>query len=65
MKKFIFSLSILALLFSGYTRAEENTETLEICKKEAQLDEIAEDLIEDYIKKCVADVEGDEEKSDQ
>mgnify|MGYP001097733844 CR=1 FL=1 len=65
MKKFIFSLSILVFLFSGYTRAEENTELLDICKKEAQLDEVSEDLIEDYIKKCMSDVQGEEEKDEK
>ena len=65
MTKFIFSLSIFALLVSGYTQAEEPTELLEQCKKEAQLDEVPDDLIEEYIKKCVNENEGEEEKSEK
>ena len=45
MKKFLFGLLIMALLVSGYARAEKTADLRDLCKKEAQIDEIADALI--------------------
>jgi len=60
MKKIITILSVLALLFSSHVYAEQDKESIEVCKEAAESEEISSDKMKEYINKCVEDIAADE-----
>lgn len=64
MKKFISSLSIIALLLSGYAYAEEKDNvSLEVCKESVENEGIPADEAQEYIANCLKSI-AEEERAD-
>ena len=60
MKKIISVMSVLALLLSGYAFAEQDKESVEVCKEGAESEGVSSDKMKEYIDKCVEDIAADE-----
>ena len=60
MKKIISVMSALALLLSGYAFAEQDKESVEVCKEGAESEGVSSDKMKEYIDKCVEDIAADE-----